>query len=291
MKQLVRTDVPGKRQPVRAQPGVSNHTSMDDTVSISDLTDFALALAHRGGKKCLEFLASRSRFDRKADLSPVTLADRKCEAYMWREIEEHFPGHAILGEEFGTNGHASAFRWLLDPIDGTVSFIHGVPLYGTTVGVEHNGEPVVGVVHFPALGETVWAQKEGQTFWNGRPAWVSSVRDISAATVVLTDRSLFARAGVQDRYDQLGRLVHFERGWGDCYGRVLVATGRADILLDPIDLKPWDVCPIVPIIEGAGGKFTDWANRRVFTSGNGVITNGHIHDEVIRVLTGEKDRD
>lgn len=256
-----------------------------ESVSTDELVDFAIRLASLGGAATLKYFNERNAAEVKTDGSPVTLADRDAERSMRHEIDRRFPSHSILGEEFGETVGVPEYRWLLDPIDGTVSYVHGVPLYGTTVALLSNGDPFLGVVHFPALGETVWGCRDHGSWRNGSRIRVSPTDSLSQATLVITDRALFAKAGCSAFYDQLRERVAVNRGWGDCYGRMLVATGRADIALDPYRLKEWDSGPVLPIIEEAGGMFTDFAGNRRISSGNGVISNGRLHHELMSLIS------
>lgn len=178
-----------------------------------------------GGEVTLKYFSEKNVSEVQTDGSPVTLTDRDAERSMRAEIHRRFPSHSVVGEEFGEAAGVAEYRWLLDPIDGTVSYVHGVPLYGTTVSFLSEGQPVVGVVHSPALGETVWGCK-GQGSWrNGSRVMVSVTDSIPDATLVITDRALFIKAGCSAVYDQLRERVALNRGWGDCYGRWLRRAG------------------------------------------------------------------
>ncbi len=254
-------------------------------LSLDELLDLALSAAREAGEVTLRYFQKNPTVETKADLSPVTIADRESERVLRQRIEQRFPDHGILGEEFGAVRETATYRWMLDPIDGTLSFIHGVPLYGVMVGLEHAGEPSLGVVHFPALGETVWARRGGGAWWNGRRATVSNVARLADATLLTTDLGGFAPAGLDTAYQRLRAAVKLERTWGDCYGHMLVATGRAEIMLDPI-LQEWDACALLPILEEAGGRFTDWRGSRTIRGGNAVSTNALLHDAVMRLVAG-----
>jgi histidinol phosphatase-like enzyme (inositol monophosphatase family) len=224
------------------------------------------------------------RVEYKADGSPVTVADRESEKLLRARIEERFPEHGILGEEFGLARPEALMRWLVDPIDGTQSFIRGVPLYGVMLGLVEGGDPVAGVVHFPALGETVTAWRGGGCWWNGTRARVSDVARLEDAVLLATDPIGLRGAEKQKGYEELKRRVRMERGWGDCYGHALVATGRAEIMLDPV-LQEWDAAPLMPILEEAGGRFTDWRGRRTISGGDGFATNGALYEDVLGLIS------
>ena len=219
----------------------------------------------------------------KADDTPVTVADRRAEERLRSLIEESFPSHGILGEEFGKREGASSHLWIIDPIDGTMSFVAGVPLYGVLVGLEIDGEMVLGVIGCPALGEIVYAAKGVGCYWNGRRAMVSGVEDLSHALLVSTDTTRLDKEGHGEVYEGLKNATRMQRTWGDCYGYLLVATGRAEIMIDPL-MSPWDAAALKPIIEEAGGTLTDWNGEATVYGGNAIATNGKLFDEVMEMV-------
>jgi histidinol-phosphatase len=232
--------------------------------------------------------------ERKRDSSPVTAADRGAEELIRAAIAREFPQDAVLGEEFGETAGTSGFRWILDPVDGTKSFIHGVPLFGTLIGVEFAGQCVVGVCHLPALGETAWGGKGLGAWWRPaggepRPAQVSAVSQWSDALMCFTTVQGFARIGRQDAFDALVGKVGLARGWGDCYGHMLVATGRAELMVDPL-MNIWDAAALIPIIEEAGGTFFDWQGNATPGSGNGISVNAALRDAVLEITATSKPR-
>ncbi len=228
-------------------------------------------------------------FEDKADGSPVTVADRAIETRLRERIAEAFPQDGIVGEEFEDKTGSSGFSWYLDPIDGTKTFIRGVPLWGTMIGITHEERVVAGVVHFPALGETVYAGRGSGAWWKVgdvvRPARVSDRSTLSSATFLHTSEPGFERAGVSEAYFRLSGAARVTRSWGDCYGYLLVATGRAEIMVDP-RLSPWDAAPLPVILEEAGGRFTDWTGEVTLHGGNGVATNGVLHELALAGLRG-----
>lgn len=256
---------------------------------------FAVEIARRAGEQTLElFRATDLDVDRKADGSPVTAADRAAEELLRALIVERFPDDAILGEEFGETAGTSGFRWVLDPIDGTKSFVSGVPLYTTLVAVLHENEPKIGVVFAPAAGEMVYAA-EGGGCWHvvgdGEPraCHVSSVDKLADAVFLTTS----VRAFTTDReidgrpaYDRLQSATRLSRTWGDAFGYLLVATGRAEIMIDP-KLSLWDAAAIQPVIEEAGGKFFDWQGRATVHSEEAIATNGALSDAVLSCIRDE----
>lgn len=225
--------------------------------------------------------------ERKEDGSPVTPVDRAAEEVLRQRIRKLFPDHTIVGEEGGESAGNPRVRWFLDPIDGTKSYIHGVPLYSVLVAVEVEGRPSVGVIHLPALGETVSAASRLGCRWNGRVAHVSLTRDLADATVLTTSVRALEAAGAS--FSQLASATQTQRGWGDGYGFALVATGRADAMIDPF-LHSWDIAPVVPILEEAGGLVTDWGGARTIFSSNYLASNGKLHAPLLRLLPREGPR-
>jgi histidinol phosphatase-like enzyme (inositol monophosphatase family) len=250
--------------------------------SLTSLLDFALDAAWQAGRTALAHFQAGVTVERKPDQSAVTVADRECERLLRRLIEARYPGHAILGEEFGGDDKDSVYRWIIDPIDGTNSFVRGVPLFGVLVGLAIRGEPVVGVAHFPALGDTLGAAHGEGCRWNGRLARASSVSDLRRACLACTEAHV-VRARMGEEWDRLIEDVALTRGWGDCYGHCLVATGRADVMLDP-RMQPWDCAALVPIVQEAGGRFTDWKGRVVIDGGDAISSNGLLHDTILQRL-------
>ncbi len=193
-----------------------------------------------------------------------------------------------MGEEWGETEGSSEFRWILDPIDGTKSFIQGVPLFGTMVAVEQFGRGIVGVIAFPALGVTIDAATGGGT-WETRadgtrvPVHVAAATQLSDGLLVTTDWEGFAERGATDAITRLEKSAWYLRTWGDCYGYYLVATGRAVGMIDA-RLNIWDAAALQPILEEAGGTFTDWKGNQTIDGGEGIGTNGQVHEEILAIL-------
>ena len=226
--------------------------------------------------------------DRKGDNSPVTIADRGAEEILRQRITEAFPDDAILGEEFPVKEGSSGYRWILDPIDGTKSFIHGVPIYSTLIGVEKDGESLIGLIALPALNEMLWAEKGCGAWWQS-PQWAEPIRaqvsqkSTLAESLFLTSEVItFDQCGRRDVYTQLERDALLTRTWGDAYGYYLVATGRAEVMIDPI-LSLWDMGPLLVVIEEAGGVFTDWKGNRTIFNEEGIASNGRFHGQLIEL--------
>jgi histidinol phosphatase-like enzyme (inositol monophosphatase family) len=249
---------------------------------LPSLLEFAVDAAWAAGRVTLAHFQAGVDVELKADDSPVTVADRHAEQFLRARIAARYPDHAILGEEYGAAGAHERYRWVIDPIDGTKSFVSGVPFYGVLVGLEVDGVPAVGVCHFPALGETLSAATGLGCEWNGRRARVSGVDRIEEAALGYSDsRDLADRMGAD--WVSLAHSVRIVRGWGDCYGHCLVATGRLDVMLDAA-MNPWDCCALVPILREAGGAFTDWTGAARIDGGDAYSTNGRLHAAIGRHL-------
>ena len=249
--------------------------------TLSDLLDVAVDAAYLAGKRTLAYFQTGVQPDIKADNTPVTIADREAEKILRARILQSFPDHAILGEEEGETAGSAPYRWIVDPIDGTKSFITGVPLYGVLVAVEVEGEPKVGVIYLPGVNEMIAAADGLGCRWNGRPCRVSTTDKLENASVMTS--SILTAQRRSDAFDRLVAKTRLQRTWGDAYGYALVATGRADIMLDPI-VNPWDVAPMLPILREAGGHFSDWKGNATVHGGDAIATNPHLKDAVLEIL-------
>ncbi len=254
---------------------------MSDT--IRTYLDFAVETAWQAGQLTLGYYQTGVRPDMKADASPVTEADRQAERLIRERIQTRYPGHALVGEEYGEEGTAeSSHRWIIDPIDGTRAFVRGVPMYAVLIGLEIEGEVVAGVAHFPALNELLAAGKGLGCWWNGRPARCSTVSRLSDAMVTHADAASFAQHGRGRAWEQFKALGGFRYGWADAYAYLLVATGRAEVALDPI-MSVWDSAPFLPILNEAGGYFGDWDGNPTIYANEGVATTNTLRDEVLAI--------
>ena len=247
------------------------------------LLEFAEQLARDAGQIALSHFGKDVEGERKRDGSLVTIADRQAEQFMRQRILDRFPEDGIVGEEFGIRSGASNRRWIIDPIDGTFAYARAVPLFGTLIGIEIAGAPCVGVARMPALDETVAAATGCGCRKNGVSARVSATARLEDALLVCGDFHACRDYGFGEAADRLQTASRERRGWGDCYGHLLVATGRADVSLDPV-MHIWDCAALAPIIEEAGGTFTDWAGRRTIGGGNAISTNGLLFDDVMRMV-------
>ncbi|MDA1051573.1 MAG: histidinol-phosphatase [Planctomycetota bacterium] len=259
---------------------------MSDDVS-ARLT-LALEIARAAGALTLEFFQQDSlQVERKGDNSPVTQADRQAELLMRERIAAAFPNDGIIGEEHGEVAGTSEYQWILDPIDGTKSFIAGVPLYSVLVGVLRNGESLLGVILVPGLDECVYAAKGEGAWWtkggaSPRPAKVSVRESLADGVFVTSQVDGFGKRSATQAYERLERAAYITRTWGDGYGYLLIATGRAEAMVDPI-MNIWDAAAIQPVMEEAGGTFTDWQGKPCIDGGEGIGTNGLVLQEVLKI--------
>jgi histidinol-phosphatase len=256
-----------------------------NTRAMQDLLAFAVDAAGHAGRATLASFQTPIATEWKSDATPVTEADRAAERAVRTLIERRFPDDGLVGEEFGAVRADAPRRWIIDPIDGTRSYVRGVPLYGVLIALEEEGRSLLGVIHLPALQETVCAARGAGCWWNGRPARVSDVGRLEDALLLTTDAENLARQGRRADWDRLLSRGGMARTWGDCYGYALVATGRAEAMLDPV-LSLWDAAALPPIIEEAGGVLTDWNGQPAHDHGHLVATNAALAGE-IRALLGE----
>lgn len=220
----------------------------------------------------------------KPDGTPVTDADETTERVLRDEIAKAYPDHAILGEEGGTTGEAPA-RWILDPIDGTRSYASGIPIWATLIALEVDGEVVCGVASAPALAERYAAARGVGATCNGETIRVSDVWRLEQARVTYTSFRSFDRASRGEGMRRLAHAARWARGFGDFWGHMLVASGRAEVMAEP-DVNVWDLAPLIVIVEEAGGRLTDLDGKRGIAGGSVVTTNGRLHDAVLALFQG-----
>jgi histidinol-phosphatase len=249
------------------------------------LLEFALDAAWQAGRITLGYYQTGIAAERKSDNSPVTIADKQAEQKLRSLIQEHWVDHGIIGEEYGEQPSKSSLTWIIDPIDGTKSFIHGVPFYAVLLAVTDGETPLVGVAHFPALNETVYAAQGMGCYWNGRRAHTSSVNNLEDAALMASDVNGFESKGKGPAWSRLMDSTYIQRTWGDAYGYALVATGRAEIMVDAV-MNVWDCAPFGVILPEAGGTFTDWQGTSTIHGGESVATNGTLFNAVMQTING-----
>lgn len=257
--------------------------------SLRSYLDFAVETAYLAGRLTLGYFQTGLRPEFKRDHSPVTVADRLAEELIRRRIEQQYPTHAVVGEELGPQGSADAtHRWFVDPIDGTKSFVCGVPLYSVLLGLEIGGAVQVGAAYFPALDEMLCAAAGEGCYWNNRRARVSCVSSLKQAVVAFTDPASFSRYGRGAAWERIQAATYYRAGWSDAFGYLLVATGRIELMLDPV-MSPWDCGPFPPILQEAGGYFGDWQGNATIYSQEGMATTAGLLPEVLALIRGEQE--
>jgi histidinol phosphatase-like enzyme (inositol monophosphatase family) len=246
------------------------------------LLDEAVSLVQAAGALTLEWFQSASLdVEHKGDGTPVTQADRAAERFLREELATRHPDDGIIGEEEGAHEGSSGRTWIIDPIDGTKAFTRGVPLYTNLLAVHDEHGPAIGVLNVPALVETVAAGRGLGCEWNGKPCRVNDVDNIESSYLTTSGFGAWAD-------EALLAVKHAGWGlrtWGDGYGYVLVATGRIEAMVDP-EAAIWDLAPMPVILSEAGGRFTDWSGAETADGGNGVASNGKLHDELLGQLLG-----
>lgn len=243
----------------------------------------AVDMAVEAGKLTLRYYRTQYEVEVKEDGSPVTSADRHAEELMRDYISNTFPEHEILGEEKEAKVTGSPYRWILDPIDGTQSFIHGVPLYTTLVGLTYHDHPIVGVIYAPVVQELCDAAEGQGCRYGAQDCHIRYCNSLSDATLLSTDVATIRSEGLGSAFDTLLDKSHIHRTWGDAYGHMMVASGRADIMFDPV-LNIWDAAPLYSIIREAGGIYTDFQGEATIDGGNGLSCSPLLHDQILDIV-------
>ena len=245
--------------------------------------DAAVAAAKQAGQLALRYFDTGLAVEWKQDHSPVTIADREAETLLRAILLGAFPDDGFLGEEHGEKQGSSGFRWIIDPIDGTRSFVRGIPIWATLVGLEYEGEQIAGVVEVPALGHTYRALRGDGAYRGERRIRVTDVADLKDCLLFYSSLSWFVKAGRQQQFIELAARTQRQRGFGDFYGFVLVAQGSGEIMCE-YGVHVWDVAALKPIIEEAGGRYSDWSGRPDVHQPDVLVTNGKVHEEVLGIL-------
>lgn len=256
--------------------------------SSKELISFAQKLAEASGKIIRSYFRTDIGVQTKSDLTPVTIADRRAEEVMCEMIRRKYPDHGILGEELENINSGAEYEWVLDPIDGTKTFLAGTYLFGTLLALLKNGQPILGVINHPLTYQFLVG--DGETTWlNGKPVSVRSCQNIEEATLLTTSPLSIDKHRDGAAFDALTRRVKLYRTWGDCHGYFLVATGFADIMVDAA-MNVWDVAALIPIIEGAGGVITDYYGEDPMSTRGTIATAGGFHDKVVQALSPDKEK-
>jgi histidinol phosphatase-like enzyme (inositol monophosphatase family) len=258
---------------------------MNDLLTFFPVLD---ELSRKAGAIIKRYYNSQFEVEHKADDSPVTKADREVEIFLRDELSKRYPDHSLYGEEYGATKRASAYRWIIDPIDGTKSFVMRTPLFGTMIALERDGELLLGSIYLPIQDQLLIGSTQTGTFLNGQPCRVSNTADLAQATVVLTDPRTLLPLEQNSPVIKVCERARLVRAHGDCYGYFLVATGRADVMIEPGALAYYDVAPMPPILSGAGGVFSTLKGDLDFASGQGLAANPQLHEQILRLLDSTK---
>jgi histidinol phosphatase-like enzyme (inositol monophosphatase family) len=251
------------------------------------IIEFIQELAQASGEIIRRYFRSGVDVETKSDTTPVTIADRRAEQVMRNLIQLRYPEHGILGEEFDDVNPGAEYQWILDPIDGTKTFISGTYLFGTLIALLRDGKPILGAINNPITKQFLVG--DGSTTWlNGAPVKVRDCSSIEQATLLTTSPLNVEKYRDGAAFDALARRARLYRTWGDCHGYYLVATGYADIMVDPA-MHIWDVAALIPVIEGAGGTITDYYGKDPMSGEGAVATAGPLHAEVIRALNSDQE--
>jgi myo-inositol-1(or 4)-monophosphatase len=249
---------------------------------INEFKKFIKLLADESSKVIAPYFRTNVTIESKPDLSPVTIADKKGEEVMRKLIKKHYPEHGIPGEEFGESNPGAEYQWILDPIDGTKSFICGALSFGTLIALMKNGRPLLGAINHPVLNEFLI----GDNFiseLNGERVKVRECGGLSEAVLLTTDHLSVSEFQNGEKFDALIKQVKLYRNWGDCYGYYLLAAGFADVMIDPI-MSPWDSMALIPVIKGAGGIITDYHGGDAVTGDSIIAASPNIHKRIIDLL-------
>jgi histidinol-phosphatase len=246
----------------------------------------AIEAARKAGQLAMRYFDGAFTVEWKSDHSPVTVADREAEQLLRKTLLDAFPHDGFLGEESGDTPGSSGFRWIIDPIDGTRSFVRGIPIWATMVGLEYKGELIAGVVYLPALNMTYRALRGYGAYRDDRRIHVSSVDSLARAHIYYSSITWFAKVGHDQNFMKLYNLTERQRGFGDFYGFVLVAQGSGDVMVEH-GVHPWDLGALIPIVEEAGGRMTAWDDRIDIEKPDVLASNGLLHEAALRIIRGE----
>jgi len=248
----------------------------------NEFRKFAKHLADISANVIKPYFRTKIEIEKKSDQSPVTIADKKAEDIMRKEIEKEYPEHGIIGEEFGSYKNEAKYKWVLDPIDGTKSFISGIATFGTLIALLKDGNPVLGVINQPIINEFLVG--DGNTAeLNGVIVKARNCNDLSEALLLTSDHIMIGQHQNRVKFDSLIQKVKLYRTWGDCFGYYLLATGFADIMIDPI-MSDWDKMALIPIIQGAGGTISDYQGNDPVEGSSIIATVKQLHSRVIEIL-------
>jgi histidinol-phosphatase len=246
--------------------------------------ELAVESARKAGDHARAYYESTFDIESKADESPVTIADREAEQLIRNLVARHFPQDGFLGEEYGDQSGSSGFRWVIDPIDGTRSFVRHIPIWATLVGLEYKGEQIGGVAYLPVLGQLYRALRGDGAFLNDRRIHVSAIDRLADSLMCYSSIGWFTKAGREQTFLEMARRTQRQRGFGDFYGFVLVAEGACELMFEH-GVKTWDIAALKAVVEEAGGRFTDWDGTPTTERPDVIASNGRVHAETLEILS------
>jgi histidinol-phosphatase len=249
--------------------------------------DAALEAVSRSGPLALHYFEQALNVEWKEDESPVTVADRETETVLRQALCSAFPQDGFLGEEYGDQPGTSGFRWIIDPIDGTRNFVRGIPIWATLVGLEYRGERIAGIVDIPTLRQTYHALRGEGAYRGDKRIRVSDVDTLGQAVLYYTSLSWFLKAGLEQAFLEIVRRTYMQRGFGDFWPYVLIAQGSGDVMLEH-GVHAWDVAAIQPLVEEAGGRFSNWDGGADIFKPDVIVTNGKLHEEVLGIIRSQR---
>ncbi len=248
--------------------------------------DAALAAAEQAGDFALQYFDQGIAIEWKPDDSPVTMADKGAEQLLRQALLGKFPHDGFLGEESGSTAGTSGYRWIIDPIDGTRSFVRGIPIWGTMVGLEFKGALIAGVVRVPAMKQVFHALRGAGAFRDSRRIRVSDIKTLDKAHVYYSSISWFQRVGHEQQFLSLVRQTERQRGFGDFYGFMMIAQGSGEIMVEH-GVHAWDLGALVPIIEEAGGRLTAWDGKLDIEKPDVLASNGVLHNVALQIINAQ----
>jgi histidinol-phosphatase len=252
---------------------------------LENLLDFAVKIVKKSHNITLKYFRTKLKYKLKKNLSPVTEADLKCEEYLLNKIRTRYPKHSILAEENGIEDNNSEFKWIVDPIDGTKNYMRRYPFWGTLLALEHQNEIVLGVISLPAVNEFIFAGKGLGCFSNRKKTKVSKVKNISESYLIHSGLEYIFNESFREGFYTLATLTNYDRGFGDCHGHTFIIKGMAEMMVDP-HVAPWDIAATKICIEESGGVLTDIKGNKTIYGGNALISNGKMHDEILKIMNG-----
>ncbi len=248
--------------------------------------DAGIELAQKAAKIAMGYYETALDIEWKNDESPVTVADREAEKFLRSSLNKYFNHDGFLGEEYDDEPGDSGYRWIIDPIDGTRNFVRGIPIWATLLGLEYKGEMLAGITVAPGLNQTYRALRGDGAFRNDIKINVSTINSLGASQLFYSSISWFVKAGMEKEFLALASATEKQRGFGDFYGFVLVAQGAGEIMIEH-GVHAWDVASIIPLIEEAGGKFSDWKGNKSIYAPDVLVTNGILHQQILDRLANK----